>query len=174
MRIFVNENVAFTVKHLGDKIDSLTITINLKHELQKIAVIYHSPTFAISSFLDLFEKYLIHHLKGAPIVCGDFNIDFLGSQNSRFLSLLIPFNLNLQNHFVTRVSIISGKCIDDIFSDEVLTCNTIGTDISDRYVLLIRAYNSTEENCVAKILYRKLKKLAENEKLCNHLFHIEH
>ena len=151
-RIFVNENVDFTVKHLGDQIEGLTITINLKHELQNITVIYRSPTFAISSFLELFENYLtiVHLLKGDHIVCGVFNIDFLGSHNSRFFNLLKSFNLNLQNHFATRVSINSEKCIDHIFSDKFFTCNTVRTDISDHYAFLIRANNSTEKNCVPK------------------------
>ena len=49
---FVNENDDFTVKHLGGQFEGLTITINLKHELQYINDIYRSPAFAISSFLD--------------------------------------------------------------------------------------------------------------------------
>ena len=51
---FVNENIDFTVKHLGGLIEGLTITINLKQELQNITVIYRSPTFAISSFFRTF------------------------------------------------------------------------------------------------------------------------
>ena len=86
-QIFVNENVDFTVKHLGDHIEGLTITISLKDELQIIAVVYRSPKFAISSFLHLFEIYLntIHHLKGDRIVCGDFNIDVLSPTIADFL-----------------------------------------------------------------------------------------
>ena len=84
---FVNENVDFTVKHLVDQIEGLTITINLKHELKNITVIYRSPTFAISSFLELFENYLttVHHLKGDHIVCGDYNIDFWAHTIADFL-----------------------------------------------------------------------------------------
>ena len=86
MHISLNKNVDFTVKHLGNQIEGLTITINLKHVLQKITVIYRSPTFAISSFLDPFENYLItiHHLKRDRIVCGEFNIDSLGLHKNRF------------------------------------------------------------------------------------------
>ena len=150
---FVNENVDFTVKHPGDQNEGLTITIKLKHELQNIIVIYRSHTFAISSFLELFENYLttVHHLKEDHIVCGDFNINFLGSHNSRFFNLLKSFNLNLQNHLATRVLIYSEKRIDHIFSDKMFICNTVRTDVSDHYALLIRANNSTEKICVAKI-----------------------
>ena len=116
----------------------------------------------------------VHHLKGDHIVCGDFNNDFLGSHNSRFFNLLKSFDLNLQNHFATRVSINSGNCIDHIFSDNIFTCNTVRTDISDHYALLIRANNGTEKNCVAKILYRELNKLAESEKVFNYLFLLNH
>ena len=139
-------------------------------------VIYRSTTFAISSFLELFENYLttFHHLKGDHIVCGDFNIDFLCSHNSRFFNLLKSFNLNLQNHFATRVSINSEKCIGHIFSDKFFTCNTVRTDISDHYALLFRSNNSTENNCVATILYRKLNKMAESEIVFNYLFLLNH
>ena len=66
---FVNENVDFIVKNLGDHIEGITIIIYLNHELQNITVIYRSPTFAISSFLDLLEIYLttFHHIKGDEI-----------------------------------------------------------------------------------------------------------
>ena len=173
---FVNENIDFTVKHLGDQNEGLTITIKLKYELQKITVIYRSHTFAISSFLELFENYLttVHHLKGDHIVCGDFNINFLGSHNSRFFNLLKSFNLNLQIHLATRVPINSEKRIDHIFSDKIFICNTVRIDVSDNYALLIRANNSTEKICVAKILYRKLDKLAESEKVFNYLFLLYH
>ena len=54
------------------------------------------------------------------------------------------------------------------------TCNTVRTDISDHYALLIRANNSTEKNYFVKILYRKLNKLAECEKVLNYLFLLNH
>ena len=96
----VNGNDEFTVKHLGDQIQGLTITIKIKQELHNITVLYRPPTFAISSFLDLFENYLstIHHLKGDRLACGDFDIDFIGSHNSNFFKSIKVFNLNLPNH----------------------------------------------------------------------------
>ena len=80
----------------------------------------------------------------------------------------------MQNHFATRVSINREKCIDQIFSDKLFTCKTVRTDISDKYVLLTRANISTDKNCIAKILYKKVNKLAEKEKVFNYLFLLNH
>ena len=109
-----------------------------------IACIYRSPDGCIRTFLEHFE-ILIHTLKKKDkplIICGDFNINFLSSDNiiSEFRSLLQSYNLVETIGTPTRVTATTGTCLDQIIIDNEhypFTVQNINLGISDHNAIFI-------------------------------------
>ena len=92
---------------------------------KKIVVIciYRPPNGNIDQFLDNVEKMLSLCVdeNSVVVIAGDFNLDFLSSNKKvlELLSIMISFNIQHTIREYTRITSVSRKCIDNIFTNFV-------------------------------------------------------
>ena len=83
--------------------------------------IYRAPDGCITSFIEQFE-ILLNSLKYKDkplIICGDFNINFLDNNSivSKFRSLIHSYNMAETINTLTRITLNSQTCLDQIIVD---------------------------------------------------------
>ena len=85
-------------------------------------MIHCPPNLKLEFFLNLFEDLLLEMkaLIGEILLMGGLNVNIMSSQRNFFdyKSLLLSFDLEVQNFQPTRVTKISSTCIDRIIAAE--------------------------------------------------------
>ena len=89
-------------------------------------------------------------LSGEILLMGDLNIDIIRSQRNfiDYKNPLLSSDLEVQNIEPTRVTKISGTCIDNIIAAEETQVTTINCTISDHYGLMCDLKNISEKQNV--------------------------
>lgn len=122
--------------------------------------IYRSPRGCVDVLLDRLEQILarINDEKTVIFIAGDFNIDFLSNDRSRFalLSVFESFSLYPTILGCTRITAVSESCIDNIFTnlDGPFETDIIHSNISDHTAQKISFL--MESTSKPKYLYRRL------------------
>nr|CAI5841360.1 unnamed protein product [Callosobruchus analis] len=109
-----------------------------------IISIYRPPSGDIDIFLESMSQLLdkVYKVKRYHyIVCGDFNLNFakLNDSTTKLLNIFKTYGLESHITAMTRITPVSGTCIDNVFSDFTegnYFCQVIKADISDHYPLI--------------------------------------
>ena len=152
--IFIRDNIKFskvdTLKYCKDQ-DLEIAAIKLKLEKTKVIVLclYRAPSGNFDYFINQLDDLLhaLHSPKMKFIICGDFNINFLGINNrkSEIEKLMLIYNLKGTVQFPTRINHSSSTTIDNIFIDK--SCNysiePFINGLSDHDAQLLKVYNQS-------------------------------
>lgn len=103
-----------------------------------IAVVYRAPCRNMTSFLEHFEKLLMHmsSQKLKSVICGDFNIDSLAVSNTDYFNLIRSYGFHNVIKAPTRTTAESSSAIDHIycnFDSSLSWCNVYNTAITDHF-----------------------------------------
>ena len=172
VRIYIHKNIMFSninlQKHCKEQ-DMEIAAVKLKFPKKSVIAfcVYRAPTGDLGYFLKQLDIILnsSHNPKTEFILCGDLNINYIGTNNKKTQldNLLSTYNITGTVHFPTRITDTSFSTIDNIFVDSRnnYTIKPYISGLSDHDAELLKLNNLAQPIGIIKLIYtRSIKKYA--------------
>lgn len=182
--IFIDHSVQFAVIEdmsfvIDDVLECVSIEIcNNQRRNTIITCVYRTPGSSIEVFNNWIETTFSHISKKSLFICGDFNIDLLNTNRTKFandfLQTMYCFNLHPLITKPTRITQGSASLIDNIFTndtDKISISGILISDISD-HLPVFTVYNVDHQRITVNTSFhwKRVKSPEALDALKNYLF----
>jgi exonuclease III len=164
--IYIHKNIKFSniiLQRYCKEQDLEIAAVKLKFPKKSVIAfcVYRAPTGDLGYFLKQLDIILnsSHNPKTEFILCGDLNINYIGTNNKKtqFENLLSIYNVTGTVHFLTRITYTFISTIDNIFVDSRnnYTTKPYISGLSDHDTHLLKLNNLAQPIGIIKPIYTR-------------------
>ncbi|KAK9694620.1 Endonuclease-reverse transcriptase [Popillia japonica] len=164
--ILIREDIEYqplyTFNAMSIEIDVEISAVMLPKERTIVVSIYRSPNGNFDAFINVLSKLLVNvDLSCKVFIAGDFNVNFAVKSNNReiLLDVFRSSALNLTTLQYTRITTVSGSCIDNIFTNLAeadYNVKTVNLHIADHLAQILEYHSEVPEPVKSKIKHNKV------------------